>query len=54
MNQKLIDLVIEEIIKDLEAGDITALEVLLSNSKDSDLKAFLRMDTLTNKQKGDL
>ena len=41
MNQKLIDLVINQIKSDIEAGDVTAIEELLKNVDEAVLKSFL-------------
>ncbi len=39
--EELIDLVIEQIIKDLNAGDLTAIHELLLLVPETNLKAFL-------------
>jgi len=39
--QKLMDQVLQQIIKDIEKGDITAIEELIKNISEKRLKAFL-------------
>lgn len=39
--QELIDNVLAQIVIDVEAGDLTAIEELLKNVSEEDLKAFL-------------
>ena len=39
---KLIDKVLEQIKKDVEAGDVTALEVLLNEVSEKCLRGFLQ------------
>lgn len=40
--ESLIDKVLDQIVADVESGDLTAIELLLLNVNDNDLFAFLR------------
>jgi hypothetical protein len=44
MNQKLIDRAIEQIKKDVESGDLTAIDELLKYVPAKNLEAFLSED----------
>ena len=46
MSSKLIDLVLEQIVRDVESGDLTAIEELIAELDTKQLRHFLSEDAL--------
>ena len=47
INQRLIDTVIDQIKEDVAAGDFTAIDEMLKNIDQKDLRAYLPEETVT-------
>jgi|TARA_B110000444_G_scaffold254506_1_gene287151 hypothetical protein len=47
INQRLIDTVIDQIKEDVGAGDFTAIDEMLKNIDQKDLRAYLPEETVT-------